>query len=197
MVRSLKSREELDRKKAATNTKHKSSKSSQAPIQVDESQALAKILRTRKARGYLDRGWIRTRLIIELARNEKTHTHLGKQFGCSTRAVSHFRKRNEQEIAEARQDITDEFVGIWAAQKSARLSELEQDVIDCNSLIRQEMALPEPDTDSLSRLWRAKQKAVRLIAEELGQIPRAMDLKLDQKVLEFVIKGGVDMENMK
>lgn len=147
-------------------------------------------------RYFLDRGWKRIRLINELARETKTQREIAKEFGCSQSRVRDFKKANYEDIQLVKAAMDDEFRATYTAQKTARVSELEQDVVDCNVLIRQEMQYEEPNIESLARLWRAKQKAVRLIAEELGQIPRAVDLKLDKQVLEYFVQGA-DLEAMK
>lgn len=138
---------------------------------------------------------MRTRLIIELAKDEKTQRQLAAQFNVSQSAVAQFKRRNLSEIEDARQRLTDEFVSLWGAMKSARISEYEQDIVNCNALIKEELERAEPDSEVISRHMRSKHRAVRSIAEELGQIPRQMDLKLDGKQLEYII-AGVDMDKV-
>lgn len=157
--------------------------------------AAADLIENRRKRGCLERGWMRTRLIIELAKNEKSQDQLAKQFNSTQSGISQFKKRHAAEIEEARGRLMDEFVSLWAAIKSDRIAEYMQDIQDCNALIREEIEMSEPDSELISRHMRSKHRAIRSIAEELGQIPRAMDLKLDGKQLEYIIQG-VDLDKV-
>lgn len=146
-------------------------------------------------RHYLERGWKRVRLINELAKETKTQRQLATEFGCSQSTIRDFRKRNIEDIDLVKQAMEDEYRASYTAQKSARIVELEQDVVDCNALIREEMKYEEPDSESITRVMRAKQKALRLIAEELGQIPRSMELSVEQATVKYILEG-VDPANL-
>lgn len=185
--------------KKSLYTKRKKEEPTSAPNQQLTSdpnlQAAHQRIANRNARGHLERGWMRTRLIIELAKEEKTQRQLASQFDCTQSAIALFKKRHRAEIEEAKDRLTDEFVSLWAAIKSDRIAEYTQDIINCNALIREEMELDEPDSELISRYMRSKHRAIRSIAEELGQIPRSVDLKMDAKQLEYII-AGVDMDKV-
>jgi hypothetical protein len=65
----------------------------------------------------LEHGWHRQRLIHELARQERSHTALAKDYGVTQSAVSQFAQRHADEIQAIRTDIEAEFSHLWVADK--------------------------------------------------------------------------------
>lgn len=121
----------------------------------------------RAHRSKLERqAWRKRRLIIELARGEKTQTKLAAENGVSQSSISEFSSRHTDEIAEAREHLEDEFNGIWIAQKLNRL-------IEQQSLYEDDVAPRERET---------RLAVLRAAAEELGQIPNRTTISMEQPV---------------
>lgn len=123
----------------------------------------------RRHRGKLEgSAWRRHRLIAELARGEKTQRVLATENGVTQSSIAEFRQRHADEIDEARSHLSEEFEGLWIAQKLSRLVEME-----------------ELYTGGLSNRERETRLAVlRAAAEELGQIPNrtTIDMALPVEV---------------
>lgn len=120
-------------------------------------------------KGKLERAYARRRLIIDLAKEEKTQQELAALYGCAQSSISEFKDRNMPAILEARLDLGNEFTGLWIAQKLDRLAELE--------------AMYEDGTIS-ARDRETKAMLLRHAAEELGQIPNksTLDVTMDVRV---------------
>jgi hypothetical protein len=106
------------------------------------------------------RPWIRLRLMKELAFGAKTHADLAAEYGSSREAVSRFRKRHEQEIADIIAAADDEFRGVAIADKVNRLAVYEAELLK---------ALDSGDRKSAIRI-------LRNVAEEMGHLPSRMQL---------------------
>jgi hypothetical protein len=131
----------------------------------------------RAHRSKLERqAWRKRRLIVELARGEKTQTKLAAENGVSQSSISEFSSRHTDEIAEAREHLEDEFNGVWIAQKLNRLIEME--------------GLYEGDVAPRDRETRLA--VLRAAAEELGQIPNRTTIDFAQPV-EVRIVGAEDV----
>jgi hypothetical protein len=117
-------------------------------------------------KGKLERAYVRRRLIVELAKEEKTQRELAAIYGCAPSAIAQFKERNLPAILEARLDLGNEFTGLWIAQKLDRLAELE--------------ALFEDTVSARDR--ETKAMLLRHAAEELGQIPNKSTLDITAEV---------------
>ncbi len=156
-------------------------------------------------RGALEVPHIRLALMRELAAGEHPQTELARRHGVTSQAVSEFAARHAERIADIVGKLDDQFAGLWAADKAARVAtyqgQIEQiaDLLDdaagagtddgerATSLLR---ALAESNT-STSELMRTQGAALRAIAEELGQLPARMQVQHSGS-LEVKI-NGVDM----
>jgi hypothetical protein len=110
--------------------------------------------------------WRKRRLIMELARGEKTQKQLGAENGVAQSSISEFASRHVDEIEEARHQLAEEFDGVWIAQKLNRLIEME-------ALYENGVAPRERET---------RLAVLRAAAEELGQIPNRTTINLEQPV---------------
>jgi hypothetical protein len=116
--------------------------------------------------GKLERPGIRRKLIHELARGEKTQVQLADEYGVVPSSITEFKQRHVDRIAEVAQALEDEFAGLWIAQKSERLDQLQE--------------LYEGDDDP--ERVRLRKELLRAAAEELGQIPNRATINLAQPV---------------
>ncbi len=123
--------------------------------------------------GYLERPGRRRRLQREIARGEKTLRELSREYGVDIHAVTKFRDRHAEVIADMAKAIDDEFAGLWIAQKSERLAEMTE-------LYGDEVSPRDRET---------KLSVLRHAAEELGQIPNRTTIDFAQPV-HVVIEGG-------
>lgn len=110
----------------------------------------------------LGRGWVKRKLIIDLAKGEKTQRVLAKEYGVSQPSISEFKIKHAAEISEAAKNLEDEFVGLWVANKANRLAEYEADIERVNEQGASDLA--------------SKHRALRHVAEELGHIPNKVTL---------------------
>src|SRR3546814_477575 len=76
-------------------------------------------------KGHLERGWVKHRLIRDFALGEKTGVQLSEQYGCSVTSISQFKKRHAMEIEEVRNNLADEYAGVWVANKINRIQEYQ------------------------------------------------------------------------
>lgn len=135
-------------------------------------------------RGVALRGQVRVRLIHDLALDAWTLQALADQYGVAKQSVDEFRQRHAYQIAVARETIEDQTSGLWIANKINRLAELEDDVNAINEALE---SLHDKDKP---RLYLAKHRALRLAAEELGQLaPKKVDASVTVRY-EII---GVDM----
>lgn len=112
-------------------------------------------------RGDLERGWAKSRLILELAQAERTQVELAASYGVVQSSISEFADRHRDEITHQRDRITDEYASLWIADKRNRVAECQADVDAINDALTGEAD---------EKLLRAKLAIMRQVAEELGQL---------------------------
>ena len=133
-------------------------------------------------KGHLDRGWVRHRLIREFALGEKTGKELAEQYGVSQTSMSAFKKRNALEIEEVRNNLADEFAGVWVAEKRARIQEYQQ--------------AAEKMADGRSpRNAEVLVTILKAVAEELGQLPARTQVQVNTQNVTYEIVG-IDPEDL-
>lgn len=116
------------------------------------------------------RGPVKVRLIHDLALDACTERGLAEEYGVSQPTIHEFKVRYQHQIVMARGDIENKLSGLWVADKLNRLAELEDDIERIND------ALEVLEPTDRPRLYLAKHRALRLAAEELGQLaPRKVD----------------------
>lgn len=131
----------------------------------------------------LSRGWVKHKLIHEVARKEKSTTQLAEEYGVTTSAISQFKTRHATRIAEVEQDIENAFAGLWIAQKEARLAEYQEDVD----------RIGDADDPALLRIKAAMLKAV---AEEMGHLPTKTSMQVEKNKVTYTIEG-VDLDELR
>lgn len=165
-------------------------------------------------------GHVRTRvaLIRELAEGRRTVPELAKKYGVTDGGIRRFRDRHIEEVEHVKANLEDEFAGLLYAKKAARLAEYEHDIETANGEIANaldgrlseviklrgeqhddathEMEVVADVSDAVARLWRGKHRALRSIAEELGQLPSRVVVSTDDGAKVRHIVEGVDISKV-
>ncbi len=155
-------------------------------------------------------------LIRALALGEKTNAELAREREVTASAIKEFSKRHAAAIAEVKANVADEFAGLWIAQKRERVSAYQQNAeilaAEIEALRDGRVAVHGGDADSedaedgaetaddisgaLGRLTRAYDRALRSVAEELGQLPTRMVVKNEGGGAVHVYGAGVDTDKV-
>lgn len=131
----------------------------------------------RKAtRGHLERGWVQHRLVRDLALGDKTGRMLAEQYGVSQTSISSFKKRHAMEIEEVRNNLADEYAGVWVAQKLGRIMEYQQ--------AAEKMAKGESPRNAEVLV-----SILKAVAEELGQLPARTQVNVSTETTVYEIVG--------
>lgn len=152
--------------------------------------------------GRLEFPHVRHYLILELAKGTKTQIQLAGELGVDSSSISTFRQRHHDEIEACIANHLDELTGIVLADKATRLS-VYQDLIEKLSVPTPKMAGKEyvidPADGKVVREIDAGAiiKALRAMAEELGQLPTRMVITGDVGVRTNYTVNGVDPGNLK
>jgi hypothetical protein len=137
---------------------------------------------------------VRLRLIRDLAKGEHRDAELARRYGVDRSAILLFKRRHSDAIAHQRAHLDDVFASIEFADKGARVAELSQDA----ATIAEVLADPETAARAgvgYAEMVRAKQSALRAIAEELGQLPSRMQVQVAGSL--DVQVNGVDVGALK
>lgn len=131
----------------------------------------------RKAsKGHLERGWVKHRLIREFALGEKTGRQLAVEYGVSVTSISNFKKKFGMEIEDVRNNLADEFAGVWVAQKMARIAEYQQ-------------AAEKMAEGRSPRNAEVLVTILKAVAEELGQLPARTQVSVSTENVTYQIVG--------
>lgn len=131
----------------------------------------------------LESGWAKRKLIHELARMEKNQIQLAAEYGVVQSSISEFSTRHRPEIDAVKQDIENEFAGLWIVEKVNRLAEAQADVEAISEALGS-------TTDE--KLLRVKLAIMRQVAEEMGQLKT--NVEVGGKV-SYVIEG-IDLSRL-
>lgn len=133
-------------------------------------------------KGYLERGWVKHRLIRDIALAEHSGQVLAGMYRCSEQAISQFKKRHALEIDEVRNNLADEYAGVWVAKKLER--------------IRAYQEAAEKMAESQSpRNAEVLTSILKAVSEELGQLPQRTAVQINQQQVEYKIVG-IDPEDL-
>lgn len=135
----------------------------------------------------LERVHNRRKLIHELAQGEIPRIKLAEKYGVVHSAITQFAQRHAAQIEQVQSEIEDDLRGLWVAQKSARLEELQGDI--------EAIGQPEGKPEERATLLRVKHSALRNVAEEMGQLP-ARQITQGSNVSVNVAIVGVDLEQL-
>ncbi len=119
------------------------------------------------------------------------HGRIAEALGVSRQAVSLFASRNRERIEEVAKDASAAINEQWIASKAARIADYQRQVEQCDRAI---MAAFEAATAGMDdgeraglspsdvvdpKLLKARQTALRSVAEELGQLPSRVIMPTD------------------
>lgn len=161
-----------------------------------------------KPREILERDVLTRVTVMRLLAEGVQQTKIAQRFGCTQGAVARFNQRHVEQIQQIREDLENEFAGLVYAEKANRLAEYEQDVQTSNAEIDNALngrlsaevvtedgvtEVMQDVSDTVARLLRGKHRALRSIAEELGQLPTKMIVQTDNSAKVHHIVEGVDI----
>lgn len=127
---------------------------------------------------YRLKGYVASKLIRELAIDEKTQVQLAEEYGVAQSTVATFKKKHLARIEEVRENLADEFAGLWIAMKANRIAEYQSDVEVIN-----EKAQKSGATVADSEMIRTKASLLKSVAEELGQLPGRSQVTINTPVV--------------
>lgn len=127
-------------------------------------------------KGALELGWKKHRLIREIALGEKTGKELADQYGVSQNSMSAFKKRYAVEIEEVRNNLADEYAGVWVAQKLDRIRQYQE-------------AAEKMASGASPRNQEVLVSILKAVAEELGDLPARTQVNVSTQVTEYQIVG--------
>lgn len=136
-------------------------------------------MREKWARGH------RKQLILrDLAEGKMTYGKIAEKFGISVSRVSDIaRWPASREIIEAmRQDLEDQFAGLWVAKKQNRIADYEQQIEDIDETMRNALTVDPA-------LVRARAALVRSVAEEMAQLPNRVTVQVQKRRVENLLDG--------
>lgn len=127
-------------------------------------------------KNHLERGWVKHRLIRDFALGEKTGRVLAEQYGVSTTSISSFKKRHWLEIEEVRNNLADEYAGVWVAQKLKRIQEYQE-------------AAEKMAKGASPRNQEVLVTILKAVAEELGQLPTRTQVNVSSEQTVYQVVG--------
>lgn len=163
-------------------------------------------------------------LIRQLAEGRRTISDLSRQYGVTPSAVSQFAKRHAEEIEKLKADANAAMDDLWIANKAERIREYQKDADIADELTgmaqqvarraagRAEAEQEAGDPDVLAqaaedrlaalaladvpKLQASKHRAVRAVAEELGQLPNKSQVEITGETTVHYQVVGVSAEEL-
>jgi hypothetical protein len=127
-------------------------------------------------RGHLERGWVKHRLLRDFALGEKNQGELAEMYGCSRTAINQFKSRHALEIEEIRNNLADEYAGVWVAQKMNRILEYQA-------------AAEKMANGTAPRNQEVLVSILKAVAEELGQLPARSQTNVQADTVVYQVVG--------
>lgn len=127
-------------------------------------------------RGHLERGWVAHRLIRDFALGEKNQGELAELYGVSRTSIVAFKKRHALEIEEVRNNLADEYAGVWVAQKINRIREYQS-------------AAEKMAAGTAPRNQEVLVSILKAVAEELGQLPARSNTNIQAEQVVYQVVG--------
>lgn len=123
----------------------------------------------------------------ELAEGAKTQMALAAEYGVTQQTISAFLAKYADDIKDIRENMENEFAGIALAHKKNRLAHLDSSVELIDTLLEL-----NPEANDRASLLRAKQSALKDMANELGELV----VKIDTSQKLNVQVNGVSLEDL-
>lgn len=127
-------------------------------------------------KNHLERGWVRHRLIRDFALGEKTGRDLSELYGVSQTSISAFKKRHAMEIEDVRNNLADEYAGVWVAEKINRIQEYQT-------------AAEKMANGTSPRNAEVLVTILKAVAEELGQLPARTQVQVNTQQVTYQVVG--------
>lgn len=127
-------------------------------------------------KGHLERGWVKHRLLRDFALGEKSQRELAVLYGCSITSISAFKKRHVLEIEEVRNNLADQYAGVWVARKLDRIREYQN--------AAEKMASGES-----ARNQEVLVSILKAVAEELGDLPARTQVNVSSETTVYQVVG--------
>jgi hypothetical protein len=127
-------------------------------------------------KGTLERGWVKHRLIRDLAIAEKSQRELAAIYGVSTNSITNFKKRYALEVEEVRNNLADEYASLWIGQKMKRIAEYQE-------------AAEKMAQGKTPRNAEVLVSILKAVAEELGQLPARTQVNVSTETTVYEIVG--------
>ncbi len=140
----------------------------------------------KKIKNPLTRGWRRAQLLRELAQGEQTMTQLAAKYGVTIGRISQINKEDAERIAAIKEDLENEFAGLWIAQKYNRLAEYQAMAERILDRVGEEI---DPDDEQAVQLERLRANVLKSVAEELGHLPSKVQLNVGEQTIRYSIDG--------
>ena len=118
-----------------------------------------------------------------LATGEVTRASLARRYGVSRASISEFAKRHAYEIDQLRQQLDDEYAGLWIASKANRLAAYQGEY---------DASLGNEFYSDHYEHVKARAAILKAVAEELGQLPNKSQLTIGGVVRHELV--GVDVD---
>jgi transposase-like protein len=166
-----------------------------APVEPAEIVGVDKAVRSRY---HLENGHVRVALIRALAEGKVRRATLARQLDVTAQAILYFARRHEAEIKEVRENFESEFAGLWVAAKRNRVAAYEDEINRLQDMIDTIMTESAsyrlvPDPEALTKLYKARDRAIRSVAEELGALPQRIQMQITEPVRHILdIPGAQD-----
>lgn len=127
-------------------------------------------------------------LLRDLAEGALTYDALAEKHGLSNKSsVAHYAKNYSDEIAAMRDNLEDEWAGIWVADKRKRIQEYQAIVEE----VEEDLRVNGQD----AALQRVRMTALKSIAEELGQLPSRVVIRQVGQKADYSL-DGVDFDDV-
>ncbi len=127
-------------------------------------------------KGHLERSWVKHRLVRDIALGDKAGKELAVLYGVSQNSISAFKKRYGLEIEEVRNNLADEYAGVWVAQKLERIRQYQE-------------AAEKMATGASPRNQEVLVSILKAVAEELGQLPARTQVNVSTETTVYEIVG--------
>ncbi len=121
---------------------------------------------------------LRNECIEMLAAGERTQAEIGRHFGVAQSVVSKFKTKHLDIIQQLQRGEIERMQLLWVSDKARRVASYQTEIEHLDELIedmRDERIVDEygtpVDSDSLVKLYKRRDSALRAVAEELGELP--------------------------